>query len=175
MEDYNFYKSKLDRELSRRNDLDTAISNPILGITIIVGLTSYIIQNNDFKCFDFTDYCIIYILIISSLTTLLSLYFIFLSNNNLLKGFEYKNFGLLCEYRDLQKKLDIYNKQVEEKDKEDFETKIVEKIISFSDNHTIINDKRALDLQLARKYIIISFILVVLNLIFLTINNLIYA
>lgn len=175
MEDYNFYKSKLDRELSRRNDLDNAISNPILGITIIVGLTSYIIQNNDFKSFDITDYCIIFILIFSSITTLLSLYFIFLSNNNLLKGFEYINFGLLSEYRDVQKKLDIYNKQVEEKDKEDFETKIVEKIITFSDNHTIINDKRALDLQLARKYIIISFILVVLNLIFLTINNLIYA
>ncbi|RTY88450.1 hypothetical protein EKL32_25125 [Flavobacterium sp. GSN2] len=175
MEDYSFYKSKLDRELSRRNDLDNAISNPILGITIIVGLTSYIIQNNDFKCFEITDYCIIFILILSALTILISLYFIFLPNNNLLKGFEYKNFGLLSEYRDVQKKLDIYNKQVEEKDKEDFETKIIEKIISFSDNHTIINDKRALDLQLARKYIIISFILVVLNLIFLTINNLIYA
>lgn len=175
MEDYNFYKSKLDRENSRRNDLDNAISNPILGITIIVGLTSYIIQNNDFKCFDITDYFIVFILILSALTTLISLYYIFLSNNNLLKGFEYKNFGLLSEYRNVQKELEIYNEQVEEKDREDFETKIVEKIIIFSDNHTIINDKRALDLQLARKYIIISFILVVLNLIFLTINNLIYA
>ncbi|TCN59623.1 MULTISPECIES: hypothetical protein [Flavobacterium] len=174
MEDYNFYKSKLDRELSRRNDLDNAINNPILGITIIVGLTSYIIQNNNFKHLDKADYWIIFNLILSTFTTLISLYFIFLSNNNLLKGFEYKNFGLLSDYRDVQKKLEVYNEQVEEKEREDFETKIVEKIITFSDNHTIINDKRALDLQLARKYIIISFILVVFNLIFLTINNLIH-
>jgi hypothetical protein len=175
MEDYNFYKTKLDRENSRRSDLDNGINNPILGITIIVGLTSYIIQNNNFKIFDLTDFFIVIILLISTITTLISLFYIFMSNNNLLKGFEYKNFGLLADYRDVQKQLDIYNEQVEEKDKQDFETKIIEKIITFSDNHTIINDKRALHLQLARKYIIISFIFVVLNLIFLTINNLIYA
>lgn len=171
MDDYDFYKNKFDRELGRRNDLDAGINNPIAGITINVGLISYILSNNNFKNWDYIDYSISLIVIITILTTLISLFYIFMSNNNFLKGFDYLNFGLLREYRDFQKTLVEYNEKVEDLQKKDFKTEIVEKIINYSDNHTEINDRRALDLYRARKFVIITFILTIINLIILTINN----
>ena len=172
MDDYDFYKNKFDRELGRRNDLDSGINNPIAGITINVGLISYVLSNNHFKNWDYIDCTISLIITTTILTTLFSLFYIFMSNNNFLKGFDYLNFGLLREYRDFQKELIIYNEKADDIDKKDFKTEIVEKIINYSDNHTIINDRRALDLYRARKFVIITFILTILNLIILTVNNL---
>lgn len=172
MDDYDFYKNKFDRELNRRNYLDTAINNPIAGITIIVGMISYILSKNDFNNWSFIDCGISLFLILSTSTSLIALFYIFLSNNNLFKGFDYLNFGLLKEYREVQKALIKYNENVEnEKDKREFESEVIDKIIGYSDNHTKINDKRAWDLYKARQFVIISFILTVINLIILTINN----
>ena len=171
MEDYSFYKSKFDRELSRRTELDNAINNPILGITIITGLISYIITNSDFNCWNAIDYIVICLLIISVLSITFALVFIFLSYNNLLIGFKYFNFGLLKEYREVQKELDIFNQSLPVEKRKDFEIEIVEKIISFADNHTIINDKRALHLYRAKTFIIIAFVLIATTLIIVTINN----
>jgi hypothetical protein len=173
MEDYQFYKSKFDRELSRRNDLDNAINNPILGITIIFGLTSYILTNHNFLCWYIFDFIILGILILSVITILSSLVCVFISINNLFTGFNYPNFGSLKGYRKFQKDLEEYNKSQEnESNRKDFETEIVEKIIDFADINTEINDKRALYLHYSRKYIVIAFILTFLNLVLITINNL---
>ncbi|MCZ8090113.1 MAG: hypothetical protein O9282_03760 [Flavobacterium sp.] len=172
MTDYDFYKNKFERELNRRNDLDSAINNPIAGITIIVGLISYILSKNDFKIWNYIDCIVSTVLVISTITSLIALFYIFLSNNNLFKGFNYLNFGLLKDYRICQKEIVEYNKKViNEDDKKEFESEIIDKIISYSDNHTIINDKRAFDLYKSRQFVVISFILTIFNLIIITINN----
>jgi hypothetical protein len=168
---YEFYKNKFDRELSRRNDLDTAINNPVAGITIIVALTSYILSTNNFKDWNCFDCIYLFMIICSTITILISLYYVFLSNNNLFKGFNYLNFGLLAEYRKTELEINEFNKNINEDERIVFEEKIIEKIISFSDNHTEINDKRAYDLYLCRKYVVISFIITIINLISVTINN----
>lgn len=168
---YEFYKNKFDRELSRRNDLDTAINNPVAGITIIVALISYILSTNNFKDWNCFDCIFVFLIICTTITVLISLYYVFLSNNNLFKGFNYLNFGLLTEFRKTELELKEYNKTINEEERINFEEKIIEKIISYSDNHTEINDKRAYDLYLSRKYVVISFIITIINLILVTINN----
>lgn len=168
---YEFYKNKFERELSRRNDLDSAINNPVAGITIIVALISYILSTNNFKDWNYFDSLFVILIICTTITVLISLYYVFLSNNNLFKGFNYLNFGLLSEYRKTELEFNEHNKTIDERDRINFEEKIIEKIISYSDNHTVINDKRAYDLYLCRKFVIISFIITIINLILVTINN----
>lgn len=172
MQDYDFYKNKFDRELSRRNDLDNAITNPILGITIIVGLTSYILTNHNFDCWNNLDYFIMLILIVTSLATITALVCIFISINNLIIGHGYKNFGTLREYRKYQLEIETHNKSIEEENmKIDFEREIVEKIIDLADNNTVINDKRGLYLYFSKRFIIVAFFLAIINIIIVTINN----
>lgn len=171
MERYDFYKNKFDRELNRRNELDNAISNPVLGLTIIVGICSYILTNNDYENWDSFDCWIICILVLTSLFTIISIVLIFLSYNNLFKGFKYLNFGLLSEYYETERKFKEFKKANPDSE-ETFEEEVIKKIIIYSDNHTEINDKRGKNLYYARTFIIISFIFTIINLSLLTTINL---
>lgn len=167
MKSYDFYKSKYDRELNRRNFLDTAaINTPIAGNTIVVGILSYILSQHNFIIWNFFSITVLSLVILTTVTTLISLFYIFLSYNNLLKGHKYLNFGLLEDFR----KVENYFLAVNESENK-FEQDIIDKIIKYSDNHTVINDKRGNDLFISRKFIIIGVIICVLNLIILTINN----
>ena len=168
---YEFYKNKFDRELNRRNYLDSAINNPVAGITVIVAILSYILKNHNFKNWNCLNYLLISLIAINAITLLVSLYYIFLSNNNLFKGFNYLNFGLLSEYKKTEKIIKEKNKQSKKDKKINFKEMIIEKIILYSDNHTIINDKRAEDLYMSRKYVIISFIISIIILIIVTIKK----
>lgn len=171
MDLYDFYKSKFDRELKRRIDLDNSINSPIAGITIIVGLCSYILKNNNFRIPDFGNLVIIELLALTGLAITISLVFIFLSINNLFKGHKYLNYDLLSEYRRLEKECDEYNKLVEENQQQKIEEILKDKIVKYSDNHTLINDKRSKFLYYSRLFIIISFIIIFINLLFSTIKN----
>lgn len=167
MKSYDFYKSKYDRELNRRNFLDTsAINTPIAGNTIVVGILSYILSQHNFIIWNLFSITVLSLVILTTVTTLISLFYIFLSYNNLLKGHKYLNFGLLEDFR----KVENYFLAVNESENK-FEQDIIDKIIKYSDNHTVINDKRGNDLFISRKFIIIGVIICVLNLIILTINN----
>ena len=91
------------------------------------------------------------------------------SYNNLFKGFAYKNLALTKEIRKFET-IDIpkYNEQVDEKEKISFETELINRLISVTDNHTIFNDKRSLDLYKAKTFVIISLILTGIQLVIVT-------
>ena len=168
MNSYDFYKSKLDRELNRRNYLDTAINNPIAGITIVVGIVSYILSENNFFDWESIDVIILSIVVLSSISIVISLFYIFSSYNNLIKGHDYLNYGFLEDYRKVER---YYLNLNSEEHKDKFENDIIEKIIRYSDNHTLINDTRAKRLYRAKNFIIIGFTLSLINLIILTFNK----
>jgi len=171
MNNFDFYKNKYERELNRRNYLDGAINNPIIGITVVVSLNSYIISQYIFKE-NFNSIIVIALLILSFIISFVAVIFIFISVNNLFKGFNYQNFGLLKDFRKFELDLELYNKNIsEENDRQSFEQKTVEKFIQFADNHTVINDKRGLYLYRSRSLIISAVLLTFINLSFVTINN----
>lgn len=171
MNNFDFYKNKYERELNRRNYLDGAINNPIIGITVVVSLNSYIISQYIFKE-NFNSIIVIALLILSFIISFVAVIFIFISVNNLFKGYNYQNFGLLKEFRKFELDLESYNKNIsEENDRQSFEQKTVEKFIQFADNHTVINDKRGLYLYRSRSLIISAVLLTFINLSFVTINN----
>lgn len=172
MDNFDFYKSKYERELNRRNYLDGAINNPIIGITVTVTLNSYIITKYIFKESDWFSIPVIIMLIITFLLAFISVIFIFLSINNLFKGYNYKNFGLLKDYRKFELELEEYNKTfTDEKLKQSFKQQTVEKFIQFADNHTVINDKRGLYLYKSRSLIILAILITFINLSCVTVIN----
>jgi len=163
-----FYKSKFEREQRRRVDLDNAMNLPIVVSSIIMGLNSYVVKEHSFsKIWNFGDFVIIFLLLISCILILFSSYFIFLAVNNLLKGFNYPNFELMNKYREIE----IYNKTALKENSLDVIEIITDKIIKYADESTIINDKRGDDLSDARKYIILNFILSISNIIIVTSIN----
>ncbi|MCY0971017.1 hypothetical protein [Chryseobacterium wangxinyae] len=165
----DFYKNKFERELKRRVDLDNAVNSPILVSSLLVGLNSYIIKEHEFlKIWDVKDSIIILVLITSSILILISCYYIFHSVNNFLNGFEYPNFDLMSKYREIE----VFNNEcANEDEKMDIENIIKNKIVTYSDEATIINDKRSESLFKARKFIILNFITTTVNIIIITSIN----
>ncbi len=171
MDNFNFYKNKYERELNRRNYLDGAINNPIIGITVVVSLNSYIISQYIFKE-NLSSIVVISFLILTFIISFVAVIFVFISVNNLFKGYNYENFGLLKDFRKFELDLELHNKNIsEDNDRRSFEQNTVEKFIQFADNHTIINDKRGLYLYRSRSLIISAVLLTFINLSFVTINN----
>lgn len=169
MESYNFYKSIYDRELNRRMDLDKSINIPITILTLIVGLNSIYTDKSLFQNF-FCEFGTVKIMIlIIGLTLLISTFFLIKSYNNLFKGFAYRNLALTKKIREFEtKQIPEYNSQVNDEDKLTFETELIERLIAVTDNHTVFNDRRSLDLYRAKTFIIVSLILTGIQLIIVT-------
>lgn len=164
-----FYKSKFEREQKRRVDLDNSLNLPILVCTLIMGLNSYIIKEHLFnKTWNFGDSLIIILLSISGILIMISSYYVFLAVNNLFKGFDYPNFDLMSKYREIE----IFNRSCTEDRRLNIEDIIIDKLVFYSDESTIINDKRALDIFNARRFIIFNFIVVIVNILLVTSINL---
>ena len=90
-------------------------------------------------------------------------------SNNLFKGFAYRNLALTKEIREFEtKQIPSYNAQVGEEDKLNFETELIERLITVTDNHTTFNDKRSLDLYRAKTFLIVSLILTGIQLVIVT-------
>lgn len=55
-----FYKGKFEREQKRRGDLDNAMNLPILVLTLIMGLNSYILKEHVFgKLYNLVDWIVL--------------------------------------------------------------------------------------------------------------------
>jgi len=169
MESYNFYKSIYDRELNRRMDLDKSINIPITILTLIIGLNSIYTDESLFQNF-FCEFGTVKIMIlIIGITLFISTFFLIKSYNNLFKGFAYRNLALTKKIREFEtKQIPEYNAQVNVEDKLTFETELIERLIVVTDNHTVFNDRRSLDLYRAKTFIIVSLILTGIQLIIVT-------
>ena len=167
--DLGFYKSKFEREQKRRVDLDNALNLPILVLTLIMGLNSYIIKEHVFnKIWDFGDSIVLILLSVSGVLLMISSYYVFLAVNNFFKGFDYPNFDLMTKCREIE----IFNKTCPTEKRLDIQEIITDKLVYYSDESTIINDRRGMNLFNARRYIILNFMAVIINIILVTSINL---
>lgn len=169
MESFNFYRSIYDRELSRRMDLDKSINIPITILTLIIGLNSIYTDKDFFECFFQKIEMVQIMIIIIGVSILISAFFLIKSYNNLFKGFAYRNLALTKEIREFEtKQIPSYNAQVSEEDKLNFETELINRLITVTDNHTTFNDRRSLDLYRAKTFLILSLILTGIQLVIVT-------
>jgi hypothetical protein len=164
MDSYQFYKSLYDRELNRRIDLDSAINLPLTILSIIVAANSYIVKESSFVINSNRNSIQTSLLILIVIGVGVSIFYLTRSYNNFFKGFAYRNLGLSTGIRKYESTdLVNYNKQVEEKDRINFEIVLIDKLTQITDNHIIFNDKRSRDLYLAKTILIISTLLTSIN------------
>lgn len=167
MESYQFYKGIYDRELSRRKDLDADINLPLTILSVLFAANSYLIKEGSFD----DKYCTAYIefLLLTSVYISITIAILFLikSYNNFFKGFAYKNLGLMTEVRKYEKLVVEYNSKVFE-NKISFEEVVIDKIVSFTDDHIIFNDVRHRDIYKAKTSLVIAMIATALNFILVT-------
>lgn len=167
MDDLELYKSIYDRELGRRINLDNAINIPIGIISVLVSLIYYFSSNINIVLIGW-KYVFYIFVTISSLLILVSIYYLIKSYNNLFRGFDYHNFPTTDELRKYQLELVKYNTKVESENQILFSQYLIDKYVSYADDHIRINDKRAFCLYISKSFFIAAIlILLILFILFL--------
>lgn len=174
MDSYSFYKSLYDRELIRRIHLDSAVNIPITILTLLGAIYFYITKEIysilNIICLDIFSFLSILFIIATFITILISVIYLIASFNNYFKGFSYPNLGKTRAIRMYElNDLPNYNK---EKGKEvKFESVIIDKLTSITDKFTYYNDIRGNLLHKSKTFSIISMILILFLLLFLTFKH----
>jgi len=161
MDRLSFYKSFYETELKKKDGLDKSINNPILIITIIFGIISYISQKLNFECLLKTDFIIVALILIISLLLCKSIFHIILSYNNGIKGYNYEVLGTNKDFESYRKTLIEYNENegIDSDSEKEFEESIITELIKCSDVNNDLNIKRTYQIYLTKKYLIISLII----------------
>ncbi|MGR7814304.1 hypothetical protein [Lacinutrix undariae] len=161
MDRLSFYKSFYETELKKKDDLDKSINNPILIITIIFGIISYISQKVNFECLLKTDFIIVALILIISLLLCKSIFHIILSYNNGIKGYNYEVLGTNTDFESYRKNLIEYNENegIDSDSEKEFEESLITELIKCSDVNNDLNIKRTYQIYLTKKYLIISLII----------------
>lgn len=161
MDRLSFYKSFYDTELKKKDDLDKSINNPILIITIIFGIISYISQKLNFDCLLKNDFIIIALILIISFLLCKSIFHIILSYNNGIKGYNYQVLGTNTDFESYRKNLIEYNQNegIDSDSEKEFEESIITELVKCSDVNNNLNIKRTYQIYLTKKYLIISLII----------------
>ena len=156
-----FYKSFYETELKKKDDLDKSINNPILIITIIFGIISYISQKMNFESLYRTDILIIILILVISVLLCKSIFHIIISYNNGIKGYNYEILGTNTDFESYRKNLIEYNQieGIETDSEKEFEESIITELIKCSDINNELNIKRTYQIYLTKKYLIISLII----------------
>lgn len=170
MDYIDFYTGRYNRELQRRFDLDNALNIPIGLVAILITAASFIVSNIEVCSTHLLFWVVLSLTIIGLICIITAIVFLSLSYNNLFLGFKYKNFEASSQWRDFQKKVETHNSQHPEEIVY-FEDEFIEKLNSYTDNHSEINNGRQKNLRDAKSLIILSLIFLLAALIIIIINK----
>lgn len=166
----DFYKDLYNREIQRRFDLDNALNIPIGLIAILIAAASFIVSNLN-ECDSKSLFWIVLVLTILAVSCILTaIIFLSLSYNRMFLGFKYKNFETSSKWRAFEKKSESYNKQHPE-NPIDLENDFIEKLNTYTDSHSEINNKRQENLRNAKSFIILSLIFLLAALIIVVLKK----
>lgn len=162
MDRLSFYRSFYETELKKRDDLDKSINSPIIFITIIFGIISYISEKLNFQCLNNSDIFLIIFITIISILLCKSIFHIILSYNNGIKGYNYEILGTNTDFESYREKLIVYYENEEtpnNKINKEYEESIIKELVKCSDINSELNIRRSYQIYLTKKYLIISLIM----------------
>lgn len=164
-----FYKELFDRELNRRNDLDYAINLPVTALTVMGGAIGYFAQDLELCFSAICAYWNNLFLVLSCVSYLIALVFLFWSYNNFFFGYGYTNIAYLSRIRDYEKKLHIKNLNHAKAGNGKhlrFSDALIDKMVSIADHNAVLNTKRSLMLYRSKTFIVITLILLTIHFLF---------
>ena len=151
----DFYKELHNRELTRRKEIEDGINMPIALVTLMIGFISYLFQEHK----EFLIECYSKVLVFAIVLSLLvSAFFIVMSFNNFLKGYEYEYLPKPKELFDYENNVSKFNTSVNESEKENYEYYLKENFAQIADYNKKINDKRSEYLFYSKKAIIVALV-----------------
>jgi len=171
METLEFYKSIFDKEQYRRTELNNAVNQPVTLVTILSGLLYFLFDTADLKGYTPLNFIILHLFIIGFFFFLISIYYLSLSFNNLLKGFDYLDFPKTKELYDYFHNLEKEGNNPTEPPQIPFDKYLIKKYVTYADNYVEINDKRSLYLHKAKKFIILVLAAEIITLILILVKN----
>ena len=165
MDRLSLYKSFYETELKKRDDLDKSINNPVLIITIIFGIISYISEKMNFECLIKIDILLLVLIVLISILLCKSIIHIILSYNNGIKGYSYEILGTNTDFESYRKSLIEYNRneEIDSDSEKEFEESIITELVKCSDINNGLNIRRTYQIYLTKKYLIISLIITFLT------------
>lgn len=153
MDDVTLYKEIYTHELSRKKDLNNAISTPLTIIVLLFGATFYLYNNLQIISIIPVFHLFHGILILTFITLVCSIFCLTICFNKILKGFRYPNFPYAHEILEYEEKCKAHDGE--------FNKYLTNKYIFYADTYQKINDKRASALYYARVFIVISLFLII--------------
>lgn len=164
-----------DREWDRRKELDSAIGLPITILTILGAVLLFFIKEigNVFfsQCMNLFSYVTISGVLFTLFSLCTSVFWLVGSFNFFFKGFTYFNVGSVRGVRRVEK-VTLPKKSVTDKQEYAFEDILIDKLSYYTDKNKLVNIRRGNYLYLARKWIIISLISIVVLYLLLIFKNL---
>ena len=155
MDNVKLYKEIYTYELSRKKDLDNAITTPLTIIVLLFGATFYLYNSLQI----INHFCAFYfyrgILIFSLITLVCSISYLSICFNKILKGFLYPNFPYANDLLSYEEKCKAHEGE--------FTKYLTDKYVFYANAYQKINDKRASALYYARVFIVISLFLIILE------------
>jgi hypothetical protein len=154
MDNVILYKEIYTYELSRKKNLDNAVSTPLTIIVLLFGAAFYLYNNLQIINHLWTLHIYRGILIFSLITLVCSITCLTICFNRIIKGFRYTNFPYAREIFDYEEKCKAFEGE--------FDKYLTDKYISYATTYQKINDKRASALYCARVFIVISLFLIII-------------
>jgi hypothetical protein len=173
MDRLTFYKSFYETELKNKEDLNNSINNPIIIISLIFGVISYVFEKTNIENLNSTNITIVVLLIIVSILLCKSIYHIIMSYNNGIKGYAYNILGTNSEFEIYRNELIEYSKLEPSKinPKKEYEESIITRLIECTDKNNELNIKRSGQVYLTKKYLVISLILIFITFLIQALNQ----
>ncbi len=176
MTDLEFYLNWYDKEAERRTDLDNSLSIPIGLLTVTYGADFYLLVQYNFHCSSLlTNVFLVALIGVSFISSCITAFFLFDSYHHFFKGYTYKAFPFATELH--KHKIDLveyYQKYANSfpntTGKEKFEEYLVLKLTEYLDRNAYINDKKSKAIHLAKGYILIAILSLVLAVVPFIIN-----
>lgn len=153
MDNIQLYKEIYTHELSRKKDLNNAISTPLTIIVLLFCATFYLYNNLEIIIIIPILHFFHGILILALVTLVCSILCLTICFNIVLKGFRYPNFPYANEISEYEEKCKPHEGE--------FNKYLTNKYIYYADAYQKINDKRASALYYGRVFIVISLFLII--------------
>ncbi len=176
MNDLEFYLNWYNKEAERRTDLDNSLSIPIGILTVTFGADFYLLVQYNFNCSNLLINLLLVTLIgISFIASCITSFFLFDSYHHFFKGYTYKAFPFATELHKHKLHLVDYYKQYAASfpnvtGEEKFEEYLITKLTEYLDTNAYINDKKSKAIHLAKGYILIAILSLVLAVVPFIIN-----
>jgi hypothetical protein len=159
MDTFELYKELYHKENDRRNEVQNALNIPIAIISALSTGIYFFVTTFDYKVSLILNYIFCVLCIITTLTLIMSIFYLVRAFSNFTKGYEYTGLAYPQELYNWNLELESYYHKygvdIIEAEKQ-FKKHIIEKLVKHTDHNMYVNDKKYGYIYNSKKYLILG-------------------